>query len=150
MTCECNNSSEIPCTMLLLYRYFFHRISAKFYVDLSATISNFQYSSRSSYLVNLMTPQNLLALCCNFTRMFFTWNSWNSSIFLNFQTSPRSGCMLHMITPWELDVSSYNFTRRVSTYKSLSGWGVLASLMPIFLDVRVSVNLKICKFGLNM
>ncbi len=61
MTCECNNSSEIPCTMLLLYRYFFHRISAKFYVDLSATFLNFQYSSGSSYFVNLMTPQNLPA-----------------------------------------------------------------------------------------
>ncbi len=98
MTCECNNSSEIPCTMLLLYRNFFHRISSKFYVNLSATFLNFQYSSRSSYLVNLMTPQYLPALCCNFTRMFFTWNSWNTSIVLNFQTSPRSGCMLN-ITP---------------------------------------------------
>ncbi len=96
MTCECNNSSEVPCTMFLLYMYFFHRISAKFYVVLSATFLNFQCSSRSSYLVNLMTPQNLPALCCNFTRIFFTWNT---SIFLNFQTSPRSGCMLNMTTP---------------------------------------------------
>ncbi len=71
---------HVPCCVL--YRYFFHRrISAWFYVDLSATFLNFQYSSRSSYIVNLMTPQNFPALCCNFTRMFFTWNSWNTSIF---------------------------------------------------------------------
>ncbi len=72
------------------------RILAKFYFDLSATFLNFQYSSMSSYLVNVMTPQNLPALCCNFTWMFFTWNSWNTSIFFNFQTTTRSGCMLNM------------------------------------------------------
>ncbi len=102
---------HVPCCSYSC-RYFFHiRISANFYVDLSATLLNFQYSSRSSNLVNLMTPQNLPALCCNFTRMFFTWNSWNNSIFMNFQTSPWSGCMLNMITPQELHVSSYNITR---------------------------------------
>ncbi len=111
---------------------FFSQNFSQVYVDLSATFLDFQYSSRSSYLVNLTTPQNLPALCCNFTRMFFTWNSWNTSIFLNFQTSPRSGCMLNIITPSELHVSSYNFTRRVSTFKSLSGWGVPVSQMPIF------------------
>ncbi len=37
------------------------RILAKFYFDLSTTFLNFQYSSR--YLVNLMTPHNLHALC---------------------------------------------------------------------------------------
>ncbi len=84
MTCERNNSSEIPCTMLLLYKYFFTELQPSFML---------------SYLVNLMTPQNLPALYCNFTRMFFTWNSWNTSKFLNFQTSPASGCMLNMITP---------------------------------------------------
>ncbi len=64
--------------------------------------------------------------------MFFTWNSWNTLLFLNFQTSLKSGCMLNMITPLEFYVSSYNFTRRVSVSKSLSGWGVPASEMPIF------------------
>ncbi len=122
MTCECNNSSDIACTMLQLYRYFFHiTISAKFYVDLAVTVLNFQYSSRSNYLVNLMTPQHLPALYCNFTRLFFTWNSWNTSICMNFQTSPRSSCILNMITAQEFHVSSYNFTRRVSARLRGSG-----------------------------
>ncbi len=70
-----------------------------------------------------MTPQNLPALCCNFTRLFF--------IFMNFQTSPRSSCMLNMITPLEFHVWSYHFTRRVSATKSLSGWVLPASHMTI-------------------
>ncbi len=58
---------------------------------------------------------------------------WLFSIFLNFQTSPRSGCMMNMITPLELHVSSYNFTTRVSATKTLLGWGVPTSEMPIFI-----------------
>ncbi len=80
LSCECDNSLQIACIMLYLYRdVLYIKILDEFHIDLCVTFLNFQTSSMSSCLVNAITPQQFHA-SCDFIEIFSTSKSWTSSM----------------------------------------------------------------------
>ncbi len=116
---ECDTTSEIGYFILSFYKDIPHTsISDEFQVDLWVTCLNFQTMPRSNYLLIAKIPQELHALCYNFTRMFsVSISERRLTLTLVCCYTPGQLGASRNITCQRLPALCCNFTRTTSTSK---------------------------------